>query len=100
MADSITKYRVARSIYALCAYQLEFSRGAINCDNRRSASQISWDFCGSIVYPLAIYLHMAVLHFSSLKELEHQSNPSRWNKRMSADAVINDHLAKTKAGKL
>ena len=41
---------------------------------------------------------MAVLHFSSAEELEHQLSPSRWNKRMSADAVIKDHLTKTKNG--
>lgn len=41
---------------------------------------------------------MAVLHFSSAEELEHQLSPSKWNKRMSADAVIKDHLTKTKNG--
>ena len=41
---------------------------------------------------------MAVLHFSSSEELDHQLNPSHWSKRMSADAVIKDYLTKTETG--
>ena len=48
--------------------------------------------------PLHTRASMAVLHFSSAKELEYQLSPSRWNKRMGADAVIKDFLTKTKTG--
>ena len=45
---------------------------------------------------------MAVLHFSSTEELEHQLSPSHWSKRngtmMSPDAVIKDFLTKIETG--